>query len=1134
MIQHKQLSLTLFLLLLLIPLHISAEQVCKFKYKGTPEELHNSKLKVSEKTVAMSEHIRVSSPIDSISKGTNSSVYFLIDQSPSMMGTSTFEPNDQWGSRYTVTSALIDTIYKVNPNTEIGLCFFAGNLYMDNFDDPQIMNQIDIVDSRKGSYMSLLQLNKEYESKAIGNATGYEILKHYLRVENIDSTFFNPRDHVDLIYKPTSKEIQGNGGTNISVAFDAVKKGFESAKYDVDQRFVIFFSDGEATYPKDDTLTMMKYIDGTDVPTTFTVYFTKDNTALENLEIMTENIKTNGYSETNSKTQLHTIETNHEKLMKLLMDNAIGTILSQVNTNIPIKIDVGSTSKSNWDGEGFSFGKLFPLTGVTTDFQFKIEYQLKKDTIQYVRTEYDTVTSDVNFTVEIVHGYQMPDTLEAMYWDRSISFYQNGTEINTIDPTLGDVEIRFTSTKIDTHYTYNDVKIELTTENGDRELFSLENKGSYHAFTFSNAISAATENDGVVQFSNPDEVTALFKNSELPLDTLLVKIPVDGKDEFTITGGAYFDNSADGHVDSIFLAVSPEKRIETALDEIVNALTLPGFRSFKINSKRVTSGGIALSVSEERAEITTYIVDGEDILTVSETSLSPTAALLESSFTFDDSVAPVVVNASLVDSVKAGSLDLLTVELSEEPREVTENNPFKLYKMPGDTPYDAKLSLENSNGRTVTFRVEEVNGESAISHGDSLRINWETKGVRDGANNVQDNSNNARCLISVQKIEEGIIMQEAAYFDRDADGKIDEIAISFGGEYIEENIDELADAVSLPEFRNFEKLSHRYENSGILLKVKQNISTEDINTAVTGEDRIEIKQEFTTANSMVVLPRSVTATDRAAPVIMEAHFVDSVFQGIQGGKMHIAEQGMDILMLAFSENILDVSSNKPFNFYSKKSDSEYEVELKFIRKSSDRIYEFQVLHVENGKSIESVDSIWIRNDIGDSEENYQNNSSNIKREIPVETVIEKSWKPDEVELVLKTTVLDPEKEYYFDKSYKGIDGAGSYKGVMIIVIEPKNRENGDLNERDFLTGKLSLFDCVGNTLTSSVNMEYDEENRRLIYIWQGKNSAGRKIGSGAYSLVAEVQREFYTKDMDGNRELIESGKVLKTTVGIAR
>lgn len=1354
------------LLILCVSLSYAAE-VCKFKYKGTPEELHQSKLKVSEKAVAMSEHIIVGAPADSITKGTNSSVFFVIDNSGSMYdSSSTWGPaNDRWGSRFTVTSELLDTIYEKNPNTEVGLCFFWGCLYMYNGDDPSIMSQIDIVDPRKGAYMNLLQLNKEYESKALGTATGYEILKHYLDTDTLKKKSMKDYEYLSITYKPSYADITNSmtsGGTNISLAFDAARAAFKKSQYDPEHQFVIFFSDGEATIPKDNVTKKMEYKKGTDMPTTFTVFFDPEDTAKKNLEIMTENIKKNGYSETNPKSQLHTIKTDHEKLMKLLMDNAIGTILSQVNTNIPIQIDINGTDKGlNWDGKGFSFNKLFELTGPETDFTYEIKYKIKKDTLTtYSRADFDTITTKIDFTVQIEDGYTMPDTLEAMYWDREIDFYYNGTKITAIEPSMDEIEVRFTATEIDTLYDYNNVKLTLTTTEGsaqDEETFTLSDKGSYHSFTFKREIGSITKNDGTLQHRNPDTLKALFKNPDLTLDTLLVAIPCNGQNEYRVTAGTYFDNNGDGQVDSIYLDVSPDTKLEPLVPQLVNGIDLPDHRKFDVVKAEYTSGGIAYTVEEKRDAVETAVISGKDKLDISSKVLNESAVLLASEITFIDSVAPVVLKASLVDSVKEGSKDFLTVTFSEKVKSVNGKTPFLLYEMPGEKSYSAEFSVESSSGNEVVFLVESVSRKDAISDGDSININWEaTDVIGDDYGNEQDNEKNRRSEISVQKIEEGILMMDAVYRDTDANGRIDEIFVEFYGEFIKENSDEIFDAITLPEWRKFSVQSHSYDKGGLLIKVRQDIDEAEINTAVTSADIVEIKEKITTKSDMEILTSVVTikdamapvimtasvvdsiessardeltisfseevkdiddtkafrfykkgssalyevavdqlqlegdkavfsildkeiisdgdsvniswdvsepvsdlagnaqenrdnikreinlkiakneialtkaiyhdengdgkideitllfngenieenmgvivdnidlpdhrkfskesqsysskgislkvkqdidddeintavteddriiiaedveisdktrllafddiAVDEVAPIIMSATYTDSVFYVFKGGDTTITEEGVDKLTLTFSEEIQEVREERPFDFLQTDTDDKYDVYVEYLEKIGDTEYAFQVTDIEFADNINGGDSIWIRTDVIDLADNNQTNEKNKKRPIEDTTIVVKTWLPDDVVFVLKATILDPEEEIEFEKEYRGLDGVGTYKGVMILTVEPEDREKADLNERDILHGELALFDCVGNQVSEKVEMGYESEERRLVYVWQGRNETDRKVGAGSYYAVVSLKREYYTKELTEKPQVIDEQKVLRSTVGVS-
>ena len=56
MFKKTTMGLYLFLLVLIILVDVSAEKVCKFYYKGPPEQINTQELKMPEQTVAMSEY----------------------------------------------------------------------------------------------------------------------------------------------------------------------------------------------------------------------------------------------------------------------------------------------------------------------------------------------------------------------------------------------------------------------------------------------------------------------------------------------------------------------------------------------------------------------------------------------------------------------------------------------------------------------------------------------------------------------------------------------------------------------------------------------------------------------------------------------------------------------------------------------------------------------------------------------------------------------------------------------------------------------------------------------------------------------------------------------------------------------
>ena len=391
-----------------------AEKVSKFTFLGSPETLHKQKtLTLHEEVVAMSENIYVDAPsnIKELTSG-GGSLFFIIDNSGSMKGMGMAK--DQWGSRFTVTSALLDTLYTINPKTQVGIGIFLADLFFDPQDDPIFKKCASSLNG--GAYIPLLTLDSLYNG-----LRGYDILKKYLNTDTVNQIIHK---YVDVTYSPTNT-ILSYGGTNITLGFEAAKDAMKESKYDKKNQFAIFFSDGEATSPPLDP-EKFKYVQGIDVPTTFTIYFTQQSVALDNLNKMTTNIKNNGYSSTNPKSNLWTLATGHEKLMKLLMENVIGNIIQQKFTATPKSVSVNTWQKSSiYDGKKFTFDTLFPLIGETTEFSYTIPYTITYDTIigkDTITKELKDTTAKYEYAVKIKPNIPLPDSIKLEYWDRTINY----------------------------------------------------------------------------------------------------------------------------------------------------------------------------------------------------------------------------------------------------------------------------------------------------------------------------------------------------------------------------------------------------------------------------------------------------------------------------------------------------------------------------------------------------------------------------------------------------------------------------------------------------------------------------------------------------------------------------------------
>jgi hypothetical protein len=140
-------------------------------------------------------------------------------------------------------------------------------------------------------------------------------------------------------YKPTDPLPIRTCGTNINSGFDAAKDAMKSSKWEKQKQFVIFISGVEANRPQDGTKN--DFVKGIDVPTTFTIFFSRDERVPQSIQLMTDNIKQNGYSASNplsrvwgfdnsSKGDAQAIEESKTKLTKFLMENIMATIYRNV------------------------------------------------------------------------------------------------------------------------------------------------------------------------------------------------------------------------------------------------------------------------------------------------------------------------------------------------------------------------------------------------------------------------------------------------------------------------------------------------------------------------------------------------------------------------------------------------------------------------------------------------------------------------------------------------------------------------------------------------------------------------------------------------------------------------------------
>ncbi len=445
-------SNSVMVLLILVAL-CQAERVGKILYTGYAENFIDTTMLVPKDIVAMTEYIYVSHPESLTVLVDTPSIFFIIDHSGSMYqydydsASSTLDPpKDPLGYRFKVTRDLIDTLSNTRkfPGIEVGVGVFGSCLYYDTSDAifQTVSGEPNTMFFDKGGFIPLLKLDQMYNGKL-----GADIIKEKLQTQTKDKTVYVDWAGPDTIIKyewddlTAPSEFFFSGGTDINIGFIAAKKAMRASTYKKENHYCIFFSDGAAT----DGSPMNLYVEGTDVPTTFTIFFTPDGQAPQSLQNMNENIKQNGYSSSNQISTLWPFEnTSYDTLMQFLMDNVI-SVFEQTVQVIPLEVTInGVNGNATWDGEKFVLPSIVPLTGRTTDFLYDITFIIKYDSITITG---DTIPVEIESTVPINFSVYIddnmtdpPDSFEVEYWDRTLGLYHDDTKITSIsDKTMDEL-----------------------------------------------------------------------------------------------------------------------------------------------------------------------------------------------------------------------------------------------------------------------------------------------------------------------------------------------------------------------------------------------------------------------------------------------------------------------------------------------------------------------------------------------------------------------------------------------------------------------------------------------------------------------------------------------------------------------
>lgn len=508
-----------------------AAQVCNLVFDQCPGNFTSGTITVPQNVIWLDPVVPVCSENVQVVTGTNAappSIVFIIDNSGSMSNGNTDNSNnggnDPDEARFKVVSDLLDTIFTASPTAEVGLAIFTRRLQFDNRDNPYYKPAFPADTSQHDAFVPLTALNKVFPDgkrgldtlKALLKYTGngnldYATKRQASRTNNTGIDPFNTRD-----------------GTDITLGFDAAKEAIKTAKAAVDNQYFIFLSDGEPTGVDEVRKARQNdFVNGTATPTTFTVFFDKDNDtdsrALTTIRTMTENIKANGYSQSNSKSNYWLLNIPGSQLLALLQSSVLNPILANTpGKPVSAVMAVGGTNYNSTgvDAKNFTFAKRVPLSADQT--QVTLTY-----TYSYVDSG-KTKQKTVPYTLAVKRsnaGSPLGAGLASSCQEQGdITLYNNGSPIKIVTADHSTLDVHLTLANGET---CNGCSVEVKPDkSGDKENVVLAPAGGAQVGRFGRETSTRILSaDGVLQHLPADSIVVTYVNPDNPLDVIRKSFP---------------------------------------------------------------------------------------------------------------------------------------------------------------------------------------------------------------------------------------------------------------------------------------------------------------------------------------------------------------------------------------------------------------------------------------------------------------------------------------------------------------------------------------------------------------------------------------------------------------------------------
>lgn len=1049
---------------------------CPLNWKDQTVHVPDSVVMVSE----IFEHCSPDSFREAPVVGTEDtiSLFFIIDHSGSM------SYMDSTATRYDVVEKLIDTLAARSPESEVGITVFSNQLLHDYRDDSYFV-QLDPSSEWHDSYIPLTRLDT-----TVGSMSAVEKLKWSIALSPTpnDTDIGGNRRLLNANYGVTGRhsghDIAGNPvtgyntTTDISLAFEAARKAFETARYPADRRYVIFLSDGVHQYVDVERRpNQLDYQGGEGVPTTFTAFFINETQPIpDQINTMTDNIAANGYSSTNTQSEVWKVSGREGELIDRLLNKFPG-MGQKLFPSEPRALTMNGVSAVSFDSTLAYFDEPFVLESDTTTFDVSFQYYyldpLNIDTTR--EFSFDVVRSRDRAAIEEDSYY-----IRLECWDQGILELRYANEVVTeIEGDWTPLQARFYPPS---EFPIDEVTLRVGNATGSDELvLTTENHGSYFGARFNRAIGSPSIDDTLQNGLN-DSVIVTYRNPDIPYDVVRLAVRVLPLRDLEVTGAYYLDQSggmADGYADVIRVEFG-DTLYADEIDAVAPFIQVQSDRDLEVTSVIPSSRGFDILLKHGADEEPfTGLYPGERLYIDQVPDLPRGGAFPSTDIALADSMGPVIVGADYYDLADIDSRDTLVVRFSESVKRIGSATPFLFPRGSSSTQYSPRLSAVDNDGSEARFAVVPVDGRTEPAPGDSIWID-STAGVSDTLP-VAQQSNNVRRVLNYHLL---YMVKAARYIDADDDGLIDTVRVTMDRPPDRAMLDKLTSTVELPAYRNFTYTKDDFSltDEGYEIAVTQPADTEPF-TAVDNRDSLTTARTQSSTGGLILRSR-VPITDDMAPVIVGARFRPRFVTDS-------SSIPPDTIVVTYSEPVDAPAEPTPLVLFDGRTGEPYTMELRGTSSGSGTEHTYLVTGIEGTEFPASGDSLRMEHTAGvkDKQGNVQDNENNRMAPLVVGAFkyrFSVKSAPNPFDPLTATT--------------PSIAGIGSRRGTALLV-RPLGPIPGDIR----LEGTVSLYDCMGNLIVDRMKGTTADGNEYVAFVWDGTNLNGRYVGTGSYLAVVVIE-----------------------------